>query len=236
VSEGGYWAVIPAAGVGRRMGGDIPKQYLTLAGRRVLEHTLVVFIEDRRCRGVMVAVGEQDPFWPGLPVSARPGVYHTTGGAERCHSVLNALRALAGMAGEGDWVLVHDAARPCLPRADLDRLLETLADDPVGGLLALPVRDTMKRADAGGRVGTTVDRAGLWHAMTPQMFRLGPLRAALEAALAQGLLVTDEAQAMELCGQSPRLVEGSPGNIKITHPRDLGLAERFLREESGQCG
>ncbi len=226
-----YWAVVPAAGVGRRMGADLPKQYLELAGARVLEHTLARFLEDPRCRGVMLALGAEDTLFAELEVSRHARLHLTTGGAERCHSVLNALRALASLAQEQEWVLVHDAARPCLPRGDLDRLLRELAQDPVGGLLALPVRDTMKRADADGRVGQTVEREGLWHALTPQMFRLGALRRALEAALARGVEPTDEAQAMELAGHAPRLVEGSPENIKITHPRDLDLAERFLHQQ-----
>ena len=151
-----------------------------------------------------------------------------TGGAERCHSVLNGLEALRQHADLTDWVLVHDAARPCLAVADLDRLMNELADDPVGGLLAAPVRDTLKQADSAGRVATTVDRSRLWHALTPQMFRLGRLRDALNAALARGLLVTDEAGAMEAAGFAPRLIEGRADNVKITRPEDLALAEFYL--------
>jgi 2-C-methyl-D-erythritol 4-phosphate cytidylyltransferase len=153
------------------------------------------------------------------------------GGAERCHSVLNALELLAGHAAADDWVLVHDAARPCLRPADLACLLDTLAEDPVGGLLAVPVRDTMKRADIGDRVETTVDRNGLWHALTPQMFRLQALREALGKAIAAGVLVTDEAAAMEWAGHRPRLVAGAGDNLKITRPEDLPLAAYYLERQ-----
>jgi 2-C-methyl-D-erythritol 4-phosphate cytidylyltransferase len=141
---------------------------------------------------------------------------------------LNALELLCDRATENDWVLVHDAARPCLRREDIDRLIETLADDPVGGLLAVPVRDTMKQADSAGRVHRTVARTDLWHAFTPQMFRLGLLRAALRGALDAGELVTDEAAAIERRGLAPRLVEGHGDNLKITRPEDLPLARLYL--------
>jgi 2-C-methyl-D-erythritol 4-phosphate cytidylyltransferase len=223
-----FWAVIPAAGVGRRMGADRPKQYLELAGRTVLEHTLDVFIRHPRITGLAVAIGADDPFYENLQVRTDRPLLIVHGGEERCHSVLNALHALKGQAAADDWVLVHDAVRPCLGRDDLDRLLDSLADDPVGGLLATPVSDTLKRSDDGGRVTDTVDRSHLWRAFTPQMFRLEMLTKALESALSEGALVTDEASAMERAGHAPRLVEGSPANIKITSPADLALAEFFL--------
>jgi 2-C-methyl-D-erythritol 4-phosphate cytidylyltransferase len=222
------WAVIPAAGVGRRMGADRPKQYLELAGRTVLEHTLDVFIRHPRITGLAVAISADDPFYETLPVRTDRPLLIVHGGEERCHSVLNALHALKGQAGADDWVLVHDAARPCLGSDDLDRLIDRLAEDPVGGLLATPVSDTLKRSDDGGRVTDTVDRSHLWRAFTPQMFRLGMLTKALESALSEGALVTDEASAMERAGHAPRLVEGSPANIKITGPADLALAAFFL--------
>jgi 2-C-methyl-D-erythritol 4-phosphate cytidylyltransferase len=154
-----------------------------------------------------------------------------TGGTERCHSVLKALDALAGEAAAEDWVLVHDAARPCLSRADLYRLVDCLRDHPVGGLLAVPVRDTMKRCSPDGSVMATVERAGLWHAYTPQMFRFGLLSASLRSSIAAGELVTDEAAAVERAGLVPRVVEGSFGNIKVTRPQDLALAAFFLGRE-----
>jgi 2-C-methyl-D-erythritol 4-phosphate cytidylyltransferase len=223
-----FWAVIPAAGVGRRMAADRPKQYLQLAGRTVLEHTLDIFIRHPRITGLALAIGADDPFFGELPVRTDKPLMVVHGGGERCHSVLNALHVLKGQATADDWVLVHDAARPCLSREDLDRLLEALEDDPVGGLLATPVSDTLKRADDSGRVMDTVDRSRLWRAFTPQMFRLGMLTRALESALSEGVLVTDDASAMERAGHAPRLVEGSPANIKITSPADLALAEFFL--------
>lgn len=225
-----YWAMVPAAGAGKRMGSAVPKQYLSLAGRPVIAHTLASLLDHPRIDGVAVAIGAGDEWWPTVAaeLNAAKPLRVVTGGAERCHSVLNGLEALSEPAQPEDWVLVHDAARPCLTGGDLDRLIDTLADDPVGGLLAVPVRDTLKQADDAGRVAATVDRSRLWHALTPQMFRLGMLHEALRAALARGLLVTDEAAAMEAAGFAPRLVEGRADNLKITRPEDLALAEFYL--------
>lgn len=227
-----FWAVIPAAGVGRRMGADRPKQYLELAGCTVLEHTLDIFIRHPRITGLAVAIGAEDPWFPELSIRTDKPMLVVHGGEERCHSVLNALRALEGQASDDDWMLVHDAARPCLGRDDLDRLLETLEHDPVGGLLAAPVSDTLKRANPDGRVKQTVDRSGLWRAFTPQMFRYRALVHALEGAIAGGAIITDDASAMERAGHVPRLVEGSPSNIKVTSRADLALAG-FLLERNG---
>ncbi|MBL8250554.1 MAG: 2-C-methyl-D-erythritol 4-phosphate cytidylyltransferase [Candidatus Competibacter sp.] len=212
------------------MGSSVPKQYLPLLGRPVIAHALSTLLRHPRIAGVAVAVDVADSRWPAVAAKLETDkpVLTVAGGAERCHSVLNGLERLSGHLAPDAWVLVHDAARPCLPGADLDRLLGALADDPVGGLLAAPVRDTLKQADAGGRSATTLDRARLWHALTPQMFRLEPLRAALQAALARGLLVTDEAAAMEAAGFAPRLIEGRADNLKITRPEDLAVAEFFL--------
>jgi len=215
-----FWAVIPAAGVGRRMGSAIPKQYLDLAGRTVIEHTLAQFVADERISGVVVALDPADSYWNDTAFATHSKIMRVDGGAERCHSVLNALTALAERAHEQDWVLVHDAARPCLQAADLNRLIDTLRDDAVGGLLGIPVRDTMKRNDGAGRIAETVERSSLWHAYTPQMFRLGLLRLALDDALAAGALVTDDASAMERLGYAPRLIEGHADNIKITRAED----------------
>jgi len=222
------WAIIPAAGTGSRMGADIPKQYLTLCGKTLIEHVITRFTSHPRISGVVVAIATNDQYWRQLKfLSAKP-VIKTRGGAERCLSVLSALEALAGKANDDDWVLVHDAARPCLRTTDLDLLINTLDGHPVGGLLAIPVRDTMKRSDAGGHVCETVDREGLWHALTPQMFRLGLLKQALHNAIDTGNLVTDDASAIELSGQSPLLVEGHADNIKVTRAEDLPLAEMFM--------
>ena len=227
-----HWAVIPAAGVGARMRADRPKQYLPLAGSTVIEQTLARFVGHPAIAGVVVAVGSDDPYWPTVEGFSSPSLHTAPGGGDRACSVLNALERLAGWADPRDWVLVHDAARPCLRRDDLERLLERASGHPVGGLLAVPVRDTMKRSNADGEVVETVDREGLWHALTPQMFRLGALREAIAGALVAGHPVTDEASAMEWAGHRPLLVEGCADNLKITRPEDLALAEFYLRARS----
>ncbi|MGA7801598.1 MAG: 2-C-methyl-D-erythritol 4-phosphate cytidylyltransferase [Gammaproteobacteria bacterium] len=225
------WAVIPAAGAGRRMGAAVPKQYLRLGAKTVLEHSLDCLFADARVGAAVVALAADDSHWSSLQAPAGRRLLRAPGGAERCDSVLNALHVVAEHAGSDDWVLVHDAARPCLRAADLGRLIGELQDDPVGGLLAVPVRDTMKRSRSDGRVAATVERSHLWHALTPQMFRLGALTDALSVAKTRGLAVTDEASAMELAGAAPRLVEGHGDNIKITRAEDVALAEFFLRTQ-----
>ena len=217
-----FWVVIPAAGIGSRMRADRPKQYLQLAGRTILEHTLDCFLDHPRLKGLMLSLAADDPFWPALPCATDPRIQRVEGGAERADSVLAGLLRLVELgAQEGDWVLVHDAARPNLARSDLDRLLAELADDPVGGLLAVPARDTLKRIGADGRVAETVDRSLIWQAYTPQMFRFAALHRALADALVAGVAVTDEASALEWAGQAPKLVEGRADNLKITRPEDL---------------
>lgn len=225
-----FWLVIPAAGVGARMAADRPKQYLQIAGRCILEHTLHCFLDHPGLLGAVVCVALDDPFWPHLPVANDARIRRAPGGKERADSVLAGLEALvAEGANSEDWVLVHDAARPNLSREDLERLLDSLADDPVGGLLAVPARDTLKRAGSDGRVVATVDRSVIWQAYTPQMFRLGALREALAQALKEGVAVTDEASAMEWAGQSPRLIEGRADNLKVTRPEDLHYLQRIWR-------
>ena len=217
-----FWVVIPAAGIGSRMRADRPKQYLQLAGRTILEHTLDCFLDHPRLKGLVLSLAADDPFWPALPCATDPRIQRVEGGAERADSVLAGLLRLVELgAQEGDWVLVHDAARPNLARSDLDRLLAELADDPVGGLLAVPARDTLKRIGADGRVAETVDRSLIWQAYTPQMFRFATLHRALADALVAGVAVTDEASALEWAGQAPKLVEGRADNLKITRPEDL---------------
>lgn len=226
------WAVIPAAGLGRRMGNQVPKQYLRLGDRAVIENTLLRFTDHPAITGIVVAVDPQDHTWSSLAIDNTGSLITVPGGRERCHSVLNALRYLMDTARAEDWVLVHDAVRPCLTRQDLDLLIAALRYDAVGGILATPVRDTLKRANRDGRIAETVDRTGLWHALTPQMFRLEVLYSALQAALARGDDVTDEASAVERTGLKPRLIEGRGDNIKITRPEDLALAERILAAQS----
>lgn len=222
-----FWVVIPAAGVGSRMRADRPKQYLRLGSRTILEHTLECFLGHPGLKGLVVSLADQDPYWPDLPCARDPRVHRADGGRERADSVLGGLSRLVELGAQAnDWVLVHDAARPNLAREDLDRLLQTLAHDSVGGLLAVPARDTLKRADAHGRVQETVDRSVIWQAYTPQMFRLGLLGEALADALASGAAVTDEASALEWAGQQPRLVEGRADNLKVTRPEDLQWLEQ----------
>lgn len=226
-----YWLVMPAAGAGRRFGDALPKQYAQLLGRSVIEWSLQPFLDDPRCQGITVALAEDDPHWHAVAVRLGRAVGTVAGGSERSGSVLNALRALAAKADERDWVLVHDAARPCLPREDLDRLVETLKEYQVGGLLAAPCADTLKFGQPSGgvaQVERTVDRTGLWRALTPQMFRFGALRAALEAAAAQGRNPTDEAQALEWVDARVALVPGSAANLKITTAPDLTVAAAVL--------
>lgn len=216
------------------MGASTPKQYLPLAGRRLIDHTLARLIGHPRITGVVVALAAADRWWEDPEPPAGKTLLRAAGGSERCHTVLNGLEALSERAADADWVLVHDAARPCVRREDISRLMEDLRDHPVGGLLGLPVRDTMKRTDLGGDVQETVSREGLWHALTPQMFRYGLLRDALRQVIGSGRLVTDEAQALELAGRRPKMVEGHPDNIKITHPADMALAELFIRRQQDE--
>jgi 2-C-methyl-D-erythritol 4-phosphate cytidylyltransferase len=282
-----YWLVMPAAGVGRRFGEHIPKQYADLHGRTVMEWSLAPFLYDSRCLGVVVVLGANDSFWPtvasrlpdvtgatraseasvqaaladatrvaeraaakggrpdadgfsdpGLslptaPAVTLPKVITAHGGSERSHSVRNGLAALSGRAAVDDWVLVHDAARPCVSRQDVDRLLHCVQSHPVGGLLAAPAADTLKRAGGEREVLETVDRASLWRALTPQMFRYGRLCEALDRALGQGRSPTDEAQALEWLGERPLVVEGSTTNIKITSADDLVIALALMAARSG---
>jgi len=214
------------------MGGDRPKQYLPLAGRTVIEHTLSRLGGHPGVNGVVVALAPDDPYWTGVAPMLKVPLYTVDGGEERCHSVLNALRRLREVASPEDWVLVHDAARPCLRSDDIDRLIEQAGSHRIGGLLGVPVSDTVKRADSEGEVMETVDRTGLWRALTPQMFRIEVLYEALLAALERGLVVTDEASAIEAAGFRPLMVAGHADNIKITHPADLALAELFLKQQS----
>ncbi|HEX7116228.1 MAG TPA: 2-C-methyl-D-erythritol 4-phosphate cytidylyltransferase [Steroidobacter sp.] len=221
--------MVPAAGQARRMGGTTPKQYLQLAQRSVIEWALAPFLEHPSCEGIVVVIAADDRHWPQLEVSRHPKIRSAPGGLERMDSVRSGLQALAARAQERDWVLVHDAARPCLAAGELDRLIGQLRNEEVGGLLAIPVVDTLKRADADERVSETVSRTALWRALTPQMFRYGVLERALTQAAMAGQAVTDEAQAVEALGLKPRLVRGDPDNIKITLTEDLARAELVLR-------
>ncbi|MCU7859624.1 MAG: 2-C-methyl-D-erythritol 4-phosphate cytidylyltransferase [Candidatus Thiodiazotropha sp. (ex Lucinoma kastoroae)] len=223
------WAVVPAAGVGQRMGSDIPKQYLQLSGRRVIDHTLARLLSHPKIEGVYVALSPQDNHWQACDYADDPRVFRVNGGEQRSHSVLHALHQLQQhKAAPEEWILVHDAARPCLSHADLDNLIMTLIKHPIGGLLGTPVRDTLKSVNADAEVEATVSRERLWHALTPQMFRLGMLTKALEDSISKATWVTDDASAMELAGYRPMMVDGEAGNLKITRPEDLQLASDYL--------
>ena len=212
------------------MSASIPKQYLPLADKTVLEHTLDTLLSCRQLAGVVLVLSEGDGYWESIQGRYLDQPLETAiGGPERCHSVLNGLKQLAGRAREDDWVLVHDAARPCVRLSDIEKLISVLSSSTDGGLLGVPVADTMKRADSEHRITATVDREGLWHAYTPQMFRAGLLRTALQQAIDNDLLVTDEASAMEHAGYQPRMVQGQRDNIKITVPADLELAAWYLQ-------
>lgn len=223
-----YTAIVPAAGIGSRMAADRPKQYLALAGRTVLEHTLQRLLAHPQIGEVIVATAAHDRWFSQLAIAQHPRVQQVIGGAERANTVLN---ALAGV--NTDWVLVHDGARPCLHQADLDAVLSA-GRQPQGAILASRVRDTMKRGDGQGAIKESVPRDELWHALTPQCFHTATLRQALSDALAAGVTITDEASAMEWAGFKPHLVEGRSDNIKITRPEDLALAQFFLGNVKGE--
>ena len=222
-----YFAIVPAAGSGSRFGAETPKQYLGLLGRPMIHHTLAALVACPAIERVWVVLSPDDPFWSRYDWSDLGSKLETVrcGGASRAESVSNGLRAAATAAADDDWILVHDAARPCLSAEMLGNLLAELADDPVGGILAVPVADTLKRADDKQRVASTEPRDGLWQAQTPQMFRYARLNEALGCCLN----VTDEAGAVEALGLKPKLVRGDATNLKVTYPADLALAAMILR-------
>jgi len=236
-SEKKYWAIIPAAGVGSRMKSQTPKQYLHLLNKPIIEHSLQRLLDHPEISGLVVALGDHDAYWTDVKLTTDKPVIRVNGGEERCHSVLNALNELLMNENQElgvnatDWVLVHDAARPCVRHADIDLLISQLDQHDVGGLLALPVRDTMKRQNASQHVSETVDRNGLWHALTPQMFPLKILRDAIHDAIESDSMITDESSAIERLGKQPLLVEGHEDNIKVTRPVDLNLAEMYMKAQ-----
>ncbi|WP_338884570.1 2-C-methyl-D-erythritol 4-phosphate cytidylyltransferase [Xenorhabdus sp. TH1] len=243
-------ALIPAAGIGSRMKSDCPKQYLKVAGKTILEHTLAALFEHPCIQRVIIALNPADTQFAQLPVASDPRITTVIGGEERADSVLAGLDYLASLPTGTDrtsWVLVHDAARPCLHRNDLDSLLRIIdhnavSPDICGGLLASPVKDTMKRMVSlpvtesptidHTLIAHTVDRNGLWHALTPQLFPLQLLRDCLIKALADQACITDESSALEHCGYRPVLINGRADNIKVTQPEDLALAEFYLSQKA----
>lgn len=228
MSEATVWAVVPAAGRGTRFGGEVPKQYLQAAGKPLIEHALDTLLAHPRVAGVVVALAADDERWPGWTSLRDKSVLCCVGGGERADSVLAALEALPADVPADALVLVHDGARPNLAPADLDRLIEAATSSADGAILGAPVRDTLKRAAGDGSIAATEPREGLWRAFTPQAFRRDALTNALRAARASGVLVTDEAMAMERVGAHPLLVEGREDNLKVTTPADLALADHLL--------
>lgn len=230
----GIWAVVPAAGIGERMQADRPKQYLQLEEQTVIEHTLQRLASHPQVEGLVVAISPNDLWWSSLSLSLNCPLHVVEGGELRAESVLNALSALSDLVDDDPWVLVHDAARPCLRLTDVDRMLSLLSRHDVGGVLGIPVNDTVKRTSLDNVITDTVDRRNLWRAVTPQMFHLHQLKKALETALEQHVPVTDEASAIEFVGLIPLIVEGHSDNIKITVPEDLALASWFLQQQQGE--
>lgn len=216
-------AVLPAAGNGSRMQSTCPKQYLTIGSKTILEHAIGALLSHPRITRVIVAISPDDTRFHALPIAGDPRVSVVIGGKQRADSVLAGLNSVAG----AEWALVHDAARPCLHQDDLERLLSITRHSDVGGILASPVRDTMKRG-AGMAIDHTVERNDLWHALTPQLFPLALLKTCLQQALCDGATVTDEASALEYCGYHPQIVSGRADNIKVTRPEDLALAAFYL--------
>ncbi len=226
------WVVIPAAGVGSRMQSDIPKQYLQLNDRYLIDHTIERCLTHPGIDGCYVALSADDAYWAESEFADHPDLVRVEGGSQRADSVLNALNALSSRADDHDWVLVHDAARPCVRREDIAKLIVAAEKHDMAAILGVPVNDTMKRVDPNECIQSTVSRDQLWHAYTPQMARLGVLRDALMRASATEVVVTDEASALEAMGVPVQMVEGHSDNLKVTRPSDLALASFYLNQQS----
>ncbi len=221
------YAVVPAAGIGARMQADRPKQYLLLNDKTILEHTVEALLAFSPFEKIILPISTQDQYWPKLKLNQHKKIITCDGGQERYHSVLNGLKVLLNLgAKKDDWVMVHDVARPCITIKDLENLYKNANEQ--GVILGLQVRDTMKRTDQNGKILKTVERNNLWHALTPQLAPLGILHDAIGQALSDGINMTDEASALEYVGLKPKMLAGSPNNIKVTHPQDLLLANALL--------
>lgn len=229
-----YWVIIPAAGLGLRMGVVKQKQYLDLLGKTLLEHPINIFLNHPKVTKIMVALHPKDEDWRKLALPVSDRVLTTVGGAERSDSVLRSLEALQTQENPqpDDWVLVHDAVRPCLQPHHINRLIDQLENHPVGGILGIPVRDTLKRVDENSHIVETLPRENTWSAQTPQMFRFQILLDALNHVKEHHLQVTDEASAVELLGRQAVMVKGDARNIKVTYPEDLLLAQEFINREN----
>ena len=225
------WAVIPAAGIGERVGASIPKQYLQIAGKTILEHAINPFVSNSRIAGITVALHSQDSHFKTLGIKANSRKVHTVvGGDTRARSVLNALDSFESKLDKDDFVLVHDAARPCLTMNDLNQLIDVCTQHEVGGIIGSRVTDTIKRVKDNNIVNT-LDRKNIWRAYTPQMFKFSILQSAIQKAFKDNVCITDEASALEYAGYQPCMVEGSACNIKVTTAEDISLAEIFLQKE-----
>ena len=226
------WVVIPAAGIGKRMGVDTPKQYITVCDKAIIEHTVEKFTSRNDLQGILVALSNSDQHWSTLELSKNNKITTVTGGEERYKSVYNALCSLKNKAGDDDWILVHDAVRPCITTSEIDQFIADLDHlNGIGGILALPCFETMKKANTNHEIEETIDRKFIWHAQTPQMFRYKKLFLAIEKIMNENIFITDEAMAMELAGYKPILIQGTHSNIKITDQNDLKYLESFLRQE-----
>jgi len=230
-----YWAIIPAAGSSQRIGTAVPKQYLSLGDTTVIEASLSSFLKHPNIDGVIVALQADDQYWANLAVTKNEKIHTVIGGGSRAESVHNAIKYLENTpAKDEDFVLVHDAARPCLRYTDLDSLIQQLEQDDVGGILAAPVSDTLKliekQAGLINTVNKTLDRENIWRAFTPQMFRLVTLKKALAHCIKQNIKVTDEASAVEALGLQVKLIKGHSDNIKVTHAEDLELASTIFKK------
>jgi len=226
-----YWIIVPAAGIGARMSSTIPKQYLTLAGKTLLEQTLERLLKLPFIQRVILVLHPRDGWWEKLAMKDDPRIQIVNGGDQRSQSVFNALQDLAELADENDWILVHDAARPCVTLASIENLRAQTSKHSVGGILGVPVSDTLKTV-AEQQILATVDRDQLWQAQTPQMFRYGLLHSCLARALRESKSITDEASALEAYGHRPLMITGRSDNIKITRPEDLVLAQWILQHQS----
>lgn len=224
----GFWFVVPAAGIGQRMQADRPKQYLSLGYCCVLEQTLNTLLSVEGLSGIVVALHPDDSYWPTLAVSKNENIHTVVGGDQRSDSVLAALHYLKNTVATNDWILVHDAARPCVHRESINDMLSVLQSDPVGGILGVPSSDTLKRVDSVSTIQSTVDRSMIWQAQTPQMFRYNVLLQSLQSATNQQRVITDEASAVEAMGYTVNMVNGRQDNIKITHPNELHIAKAIL--------
>ena len=233
-SDNPVWAIIPAAGSGRRMQSEVAKQYLAFQGKTIIEHCLDRLLSHPQVAGAVIVLQEQDEHWDGLGYQAEKPVFTTVGGVERQHSVYSGLTTLQYRCGNDVIALVHDAARPLVEHRDLTNVIAAARTNAAGAILATPVADTLKRQNEKMEIGATQSREGLWRALTPQVFHLQPLLNALKRVIDEDLTITDDAQAIELMGFAPALVTGNALNMKITNPGDLSLAEKIWLDQRDQ--